>query len=180
VTDQPGASEADAVDELVGQWRRKVAATKLDPGDLDAMGTGARLLRAAHHFSKAMHDLHATYGLQFWEYDVLATLYRAGDPGGLSGKALIRASLITSGAITNRVDKLVARGLVERRTDPSDRRSMLVALTDEGRELVERVTPAHTANEADVLGCLTSDERAALDTLLRKFLVSLGDVSLSE
>jgi DNA-binding MarR family transcriptional regulator len=172
-------ADSDAVDELVDQWRARIEQTGVDPGDIGAMETGARMMRAVNHFTKKVRDLHTTFDLEFGEYDVLATLYRAGDPGGLSGKALIRATLVTSGAITNRVDKLVARGLVERQTDPSDRRSMLVVLTDEGRRLVETVTPAHSRNEAEALACFSPKERATLDTLLRKYLVSVGDTTLT-
>lgn len=172
-------SDTDAVDELVEQWRTRLTADGRDVGDLGAMGTVARVFRVADCLSKAVHELHLSYGLQFWEYDVLATLYRAGDPEGLSGKSLARATLRTSGAITNRIDKLTARGFVERRTDPSDRRSMLVALTDKGRSAVEETTPAHVANEEGLLSCLSPEERDTLDSLLRKFLIARGDTSLS-
>lgn len=178
MSDVDDVDDVDAVDELVEQWRTRLAGGGPDV-DLGVMGTSARLMRAANLFGKAVHELHATYDLEFWEYDVLATLYRAGDPAGLSGKALIRAMLLTSGAITNRIDKLASKGLVERHTDPSDRRSMLVVLTAPGRSLVEEITPAHIANEERVLGCLTRDEQETLDTLLRKFLVSIGDTSLT-
>ncbi|MCW4352199.1 MarR family transcriptional regulator [Hoyosella sp. YIM 151337] len=175
-------SETDAIDELVAQWCRRLDRDGRPVdffGDLAIVGTGARLTRAAQHFGKHVRDLHAEHDLEWWEFDVLATLYRAGDPHGLSGKALIRAMLLTSGAITNRVDRLVQRGLVARDTDPSDRRSMLVRLTEAGRKKVEDVTPPHIANEASVLNALTIEERAQLDAILRKFLVSLGDTTLT-
>lgn len=175
-------AESDAIDELVAQWRRRLDRDGRDHdyfGDLEIVGTGARLTRAALHFGKQVRDLHAQYGLEWWEFDVLATLYRAADPNGLSGKALIQAMLLSSGAMTNRIDRLVKRGFIERDTDPGDRRSMLVRLTVEGRKKVEEVTPAHIENEAAALGALTAEERKQLDSLLRKFLVALGDTTLA-
>jgi DNA-binding MarR family transcriptional regulator len=175
----PDSDDRDAVDVLVEQWRTRLTAENKDMGDLEVMGTVARLFHTTDRVGRAVFALHARFGLEFWEYDVLATLYRAGDPGGLSGKALGRATLRTSGAITNRVDKLAQRGLVERRTDPADRRGMLVELTPEGRRKVEEVTPAHIANEAGILACLSLDERSMLNTLLRKLLIATDDPPLS-
>ncbi|MBB3035743.1 MarR family winged helix-turn-helix transcriptional regulator [Hoyosella altamirensis] len=182
MSDTDATDATDAIDELVGQWRARLDRDGREQthfGDLSVVGTGARLTRAAQHFGKHVRALHAKYDLEWWEFDVLATLYRAADPGGLSGKALIRAMLLTSGAITNRVDRLVTRGFVERRTDPADRRSMLVGLTDTGRRKVEAVMPAHVANEEALFSALTAVERVQLDAILRKFLIARDDTTLS-
>jgi DNA-binding MarR family transcriptional regulator len=115
-------------------------------------------------------------GLQHWETDMLFTLRRAGTP--LSAGALLRSAMVTSGAITNRIDRLEARELVERIRDTEDRRSVLIRLTQRGRDLVDGVLAEHLANERRILAGLTTEERESLSALLRTTLEHLGDTSL--
>jgi DNA-binding MarR family transcriptional regulator len=110
----------------------------------------------------------ARFGLSLGDFDVLATLRRAGEPYQLTPGALLEAMMVTSGAVTKRVDRLEQAGLVARAPDPTDRRGVLVGLTAEGIELVDRVVEEHVANEHHLLAGLTDGERERLARLLRK------------
>ena len=118
----------------------------------------------------------AARGLQLWEFDILATLLRSGAPYRLTAGDLAATAMITSGAITNRIDRLVARALVTRETDPANRRSVLITLTDRGRDLVDKALGDHVANEARMIDSLSPTEQERLAKLLRKMLTALGDV----
>src|SRR4029079_10543255 len=107
-------------------------------------------------------------GLQPDEYDVLATLRRSGEPYELCPRDLLATMMVSSGTMTHRLDKLEQRGLVRRRPDPDDRRSVLVALSPAGRELVDRAADAHVANERSLLADLSPEDRTALADLLRR------------
>ncbi|MEU0406396.1 MarR family transcriptional regulator [Streptomyces griseorubiginosus] len=158
----------DAVDEFMDQW----AAQRTDL-DLDAMGTVGRILRLARLVNVRLKDYFTQYDMETWEFDVLATLRRSGQP--LTAKALAGSIMIGSAALTNRIDRLVARGLVTRESVPGDRRSLHIALTDEGRELVDRVVEGHVQNQRKILAGLTPADREDLTRVLRTLLVSLGD-----
>ncbi|MEU7582740.1 MarR family transcriptional regulator [Streptomyces sp. NPDC041068] len=179
-TDTTGAIDAtsatDAIDELRGQWRRE--RPDLDLTHLDAMALVGRIKRADHLLSKGMKRVFAEFGLEFPEFDVLATLRRVGAPHELTAGGLLKSAMVTSGAITNRLDKLERKGLIERRPDPTDRRAIRVCLTEAGLDLVDRVVVEHIANEERMLSALTPQDRAAVDKALRALLVSLGDTRL--
>jgi DNA-binding MarR family transcriptional regulator len=112
------------------------------------------------------------YGISFGEYLVLAALRRAGPPFRMNPTRLFNAVILSSGAMTNRLDHLEEMGLVERQPDPNDRRGRLVALTDRGRELVDSAVASHLDNEHRLLGSLDGREREQLAGLLRKLLLS--------
>ncbi|MFJ2773263.1 MarR family winged helix-turn-helix transcriptional regulator [Streptomyces sp. NPDC087300] len=171
-----GGVGSDAIDELRGQWRRE--RPDLELAHLDAMALVGRIKRADHLLSKGMKTVFVEYGLEFAEFDVLATLRRVGAPHELTAGGLIKTAMVTSGAITNRLDKLERKGLIERHPDPTDRRAIRVRLTDAGLDLVDRAVVDHVANEERMLAALTPSERAALDGALRRLLVSLGDTHL--
>lgn len=166
--------DGDAIDELRGQWRRE----RPDLEHLDAMALVGRIKRADHLLSKGMKTVFVEYGLEFAEFDVLATLRRVGAPHELTAGGLIKTAMVTSGAITNRLDKLERKGLIERNPDPTDRRAIRVRLTEAGLDLVDRAVVAHVENEERMLAALTPGDRAALDGALRRLLVSLGDTHL--
>lgn len=170
------APAADAIDELRAQWRRE--RPDLDPARLDAMALVGRIKRADHLLSKGMKRVFVEYGLEFAEFDVLATLRRVGAPHELTAGGLLKTAMVTSGAITNRLDKLERKGLIERNPDPTDRRAIRVRLTDAGRDLADRAIADHIANEEHMLSSLTPEDRATLDATLRRLLVSLGDTHL--
>ncbi|MFI5778553.1 MarR family winged helix-turn-helix transcriptional regulator [Nocardia sp. NPDC051570] len=161
---------SDAVDRMVAAWGQ------VDP-DLDIWPTQVfeRLKRLGRLLDREMKDFFAPYGLESWEFEVLATLRRSGDTDGLTAGALIKAALVTSGAITHRIDRLAAKGLVRRAADPADRRTIRIQLTDEGRELVDTLMPARIADQIRILGGVDRPDLDRLNGLLRGLLESLGD-----
>ena len=117
----------------------------------------------------------AAHGLQAGEFDLLATLRRAGEPYALMPTALYESAMISSGGMTSRIDRLEKAGLIERRKHPSDRRGVLVALTPAGFELIDGMLAAHVANLQRVLSGLTVDEQRALHELTGKLLAGLAE-----
>jgi DNA-binding MarR family transcriptional regulator len=142
------------------------------------MGIVGRVSRLSRLFDTRLKEFFAEHGLERWEFDVLATLRRSGPPYELTAGTLNRAAMITSGAITNRIDRMAKRGLVERVPDTEDRRSVRVRLTDRGWETIEAMVGPHTENEALLLAALAPGERDQLAAMLRGLLESLGDTSL--
>ncbi|MFD8589574.1 MarR family winged helix-turn-helix transcriptional regulator [Streptomyces sp. NPDC059637] len=161
---------ADAVDGFLAQWAKQRPDLDVSP-----MGVIGRLSRASRLLGRGLKDCFAAEGLESWEFDVLATLLRSGPPHTLSPKDLVAATMAGSAAMTNRVDRLVARNLVTREVDPGNRRRLLVSLTPEGLALVNHVVERHVANERRLLEGLDPSEREEMERLLRKLLLSLGD-----
>jgi DNA-binding MarR family transcriptional regulator len=155
----------DEVDRLVEAWRRERADLDLAP-----MQVLSRVSRLAHHLDRARRQAFAAHQLESWEFDVLAALRRAGEPYAPSPGRLIRETLVTSGTMTNRVDRLAARGLVERRPDPRDRRGVQVRLTDAGRRTVDGALADLLSRERDLLAAMPEQERIALTGALRRLL----------
>lgn len=166
---------SDVVDVVLSQWH------DVRP-DLDAspMGVVGRISRAARLLERELAPVFAEHGLQAGEFDILATLRRAGGDGGMGAGALAASAMVTSGAITNRIDRLVAKGLVTRDIDQSNRRAVRIALTPDGRRLIDAAVVEHAENEKRLLAVLDGDDRAGLARLLRRLLVGLGDVSGSD
>jgi DNA-binding MarR family transcriptional regulator len=163
-----GAPQRDHLDDILAQWRRE--RPDLDPSALGVLG---RLLRAAHLADAALADGLAEVDLQPGWFDLLAALRRAGAPYERNPTELMRSSLLTSGGITKRLDRLAEAGLVERRPDPNDRRGTLVRLTRRGRATIDRAIGIHIANEERLLRSMTAGERRDLDRVLRSFLAGL-------
>jgi DNA-binding MarR family transcriptional regulator len=115
-----------------------------------------------------------SHGLEAWEYDVLASLRRSGPPYELTAGELLDALMITSGAVTNRIDRLEARGYVRRRKSSADKRVVLIRLTAAGRAAIDAAAPDHLANEAAILADLSPAEQRQLERLLRKVQRGLG------
>ncbi|MEV7188577.1 MarR family transcriptional regulator [Kitasatospora sp. NPDC093102] len=162
--------QRDTVDDIVEQWAR--ARPDLDAGPMALIG---RLRRLNVRVDNALREYFTACGLDSSEFDVLATLRRSGEPYELNARALLKSAMVTSGAITNRVDRLSAKGLVERNPCPTDRRAVLVRLTPAGKELIDGALAGHVHNEERILSALDADERTQLDALLRKLLVAHGD-----
>ena len=156
----------DEVDRLIEAWRRERPDLDVTP-----MEVLSRVTRLARHLDRARSHAFATHGLESWEFDVLAALRRAGAPYELSPGRLLRETLVTSGTMTNRVDRLAARGFVERLPDPRDRRGVLVRLTDAGRATVDGAMSALLDHERDLLTGLDPTEQQQLATLLRSLVV---------
>jgi DNA-binding MarR family transcriptional regulator len=159
----------DRADIALEQWAR-------ERPDLPAlpMAVFGRLSDAAERVMRDhTNPLFAAAGLQPGEFDVLATLRRSGKPYMLSPTRLYEAAMISSGGMTNRLDRLERAGLVERRADPGDRRAKLIVLTDAGKRLIDETIGRHVANEERLLSVLTPAEQERLNALLRKLIVGL-------
>ncbi|UAL30794.1 MarR family transcriptional regulator [Nocardioides rotundus] len=155
----------DDVDELVEAWARERPDLDLAPVEVFS-----RITRLARHLDLARRRAFTEHRMETWEFDVLAALRRAGTPYELSPGRLLRETLVTSGTMTNRVDRLAGRGLVERLPDPDDRRGVLVRLTPEGKEAVDGAFEALLAAEAELLADLSPRDRDRLARLLRPLL----------
>ncbi|MFF4383334.1 MarR family winged helix-turn-helix transcriptional regulator [Kitasatospora sp. NPDC001547] len=162
--------QRDTVDDIVEQWAR--ARPDLDAGPMALIG---RLRRLNARVDNALREYFTECGLDSSEFDVLATLRRSGEPYELNARALLKSAMVTSGAITNRVDRLSAKGLVERNPCPTDRRAVLVRLTPAGKDLIDGALAGHVRNEERILSALDAEERTRLDALLRKLLIAHGD-----
>ncbi len=152
----------DEVDRLIEAWGRE--RPELDPAPLQVF---SRVTRLARHLDRERRQAFAAHALEPWEFDVLSALRRSGEPYELSPGRLLRETLVTSGTMTNRVDRLVARGLVGRRADPTDRRGVLVRLTPRGGAAVDAALDALLGSERELLAALSTRERDRLGALLR-------------
>jgi DNA-binding MarR family transcriptional regulator len=159
---------SDEVEQAIEAWSR-------ERPDLDmaAIATLARVSRLAHRFDQAEQSGVAAIGLKPGWLDVLAALRRAGSPYRLTPTELSAATLLSSGGMTSRLDRLEQAGLIRRKPDPGDRRGVLVELTAEGRRIAEAAIDGHGERAAQLLSALSRDERKAFGQLLRKLLTSL-------
>ena len=155
-------SAQDEVDRIVDAWKRE--RPDLDFSPLQVL---SRVDRLSHHLDRNRRRAFFQSGLESWEFDVLSALRRAGSPYRLSPKALLRDTLVSSGTMTNRIDRLVERDLVSRRTDPHDGRGILVEMTAAGLERVDAAITALVAAEIQLLHALSLTEQHQLATLLR-------------
>ena len=159
------APSGDEVDRIVVAWARE--RPDLDVAPLQVL---SRVSRLARHLDLARGAAFADRGLELWEFDVLSALRRSGPPYQLSPGQLVSQTLVTSGTMTNRVDRLTARGFVERSPDPNDRRGVIVALTEAGRETVDAALADLLARERELLSRLSERDRSTLAALLRELL----------
>jgi DNA-binding MarR family transcriptional regulator len=156
---------ADDVDSIVAAWGRE--RPDLDAGPLHIL---SRVSRLARHLDLARGAAFAKHGLEGWGFDVLSALRRAGPPYELSPGQLVAQMMVTSGTMTNRVDRLAARGLVGRGPDPSDRRGVKVSLTTAGRVVVDAALADLLEQERILLAQLPPAEQDLLSELLRRLL----------
>lgn len=162
--------DLDHVGQIMAQWHR-------ERPDLDVRPMG--IIGRLHRLSQALHEelrpVFAAAGLSDGDFDVLASLRRAGAPYALSPSALAATTMVTSGAITKRVDRLAEAGLVTRSVGTGDGRSRVIALTGDGLELIDRLMAQHLANEERLLAGLGDLDRARLAGLLERWGRLLGD-----
>jgi len=161
---------ADHVDFILKQWRAQRPDLDVAP-----MGVVGRLSRLARLAGDEISSTFKKHGLDRASFDMLATLYRSGPPHRLTPLELMRASMVTSGAITQRLDRLEDDGLVKRTPSDSDGRGVDVTLTESGLARIKRTLPDHLETENRLLAALSRKERTELADLLRKLLESLGD-----
>jgi DNA-binding MarR family transcriptional regulator len=158
----------DEVDALVQAWRRE--RPDLDLAPVEVFSRVSRLSRLLDRARKAAF---AGQQLEPWEFDVLAALRRTGKPYRLSPSQLLRETMVTSGTMTNRVDRLEARGYVERLADPHDRRGVLVGLTAAGKRAVDGAFEMLIVNERELLAELSAADRRSLAGLLKRLMQPL-------
>jgi DNA-binding MarR family transcriptional regulator len=161
VTGQP----RDEVDTIVEAWRR-------ERPDLDAapMEVLSRISRLARRLDRLRANAFSAHDLEYWEFDVLAALRRAGPPYRLSPGQLLHETLVTSGTMTNRVDRLTDRGFVTWHDHPKDRRGVLVQLTDSGKDMVDAALAELMAAEREIMGALDAVDHDQLTRTLRLLL----------
>jgi DNA-binding MarR family transcriptional regulator len=164
-TPAPGDALRDEVDDLVAAWHTQ--RPDLDVAPLQVL---SRVSRLARHLDIARRGAFAAHDLESWEFDVLSALRRSGPPFQLTPGALLRATLVTSGTMTNRIDRLAGRGLVRREPDPRDRRGVLVTLTRQGAAVVDAALAGLLDSERKLLAALDEEERQVLATMLRTLL----------
>jgi len=160
--DRPEDRPGDEVDRIVAAWHRE--RPDLDLAPLEVLSRVTRLARQLDRYRATAFSAH---GLDSWEFDVLAALRRAGSPYLLSPGQLSAETLVTSGTMTNRIDRLQARALVERRPDPDDGRGVLVRLTEAGRIAVDAALADLLEREHLLLTGLDRPDRESLADLLR-------------
>jgi DNA-binding MarR family transcriptional regulator len=158
----------DEVDDLVAAWRAERPDLDVEP-----LQVLSRVSRLARHLDRARRAAFAGHGLETWEFDVLSALRRQGPPYQLTPGALLRATLVTSGTMTNRVDRLAEAGLVRREPDPQDRRGVLVTLSEAGRARVDAALDDLVKGEQALLNGLSAADRRTLANLLRVLLAPL-------
>lgn len=158
----------DEVDELVAAWRRERPDLDLEP-----MQVWSRIARLAQLLSAVRAEAFEAQDLQIWEFDVLAALRRSGDPYEQSPKQLLQQTMVSSGTMTNRIDRLATRGLVERRTDPNDGRGIIVRMTRLGQARVDRAIGELVERERALLTGLSPADQERLAELLRRLGVGM-------
>jgi DNA-binding MarR family transcriptional regulator len=168
--DADADATADHVDRVLAQW-----AEQRPDLDVSPMAVIGRLKRLTLLMDPAMKRTFAAHGLDRASFDVLATLRRNGPDHPLTPAELMRSAMVTSGAVTQRLDRLQERGLVSRTPSPTDGRVVQVALTEAGLALIEEALPDHLATERALLAALPPAELEHLADTLRTLLVGLGD-----
>lgn len=160
----------DHVDSIVNQWKHERPDLDVTP-----MGVIGRLSRLSRHIENKLKHVFEAHGLSQGEFDVLATLRRSGEPYQLTPTVLFKSAMLSSGAMTNRLNKLEEAGLIERLPDPHDRRGTIVSLTEQGMQLVDRAVTDHVENEHNLLAAYSEADIEDLTNLLRKLLLHFED-----
>jgi len=156
------------IDEIKAQWARQ--RPDLNTGPMELIG---RLKRLAAHLSHGMGETFSKHGLSSASFDVLATLLRSGPPHALSPSQLLGTMMVTSGTMTNRIDQLEKDGLVARVQNPTDKRSVLIRLTEKGRRIIDAAVTDHVKTQTRLVSVIGEGERAALNGLLRSWLANI-------
>ncbi|WP_217474314.1 MarR family winged helix-turn-helix transcriptional regulator [Stutzerimonas stutzeri] len=160
----------DHVDGVIAQWQRV-----RPEGDASPMAIFTRVYRLSKYLNRRVADVFRKHGLHDGEFDLLATLYRSGQPQGLTPNALRHAAVLSSGAMTNRLDRLETAGLIQRVPNPDDRRSLLICLTDEGQRVLLGCLDEYLATLHSLQAPLDEAQRQALANGLRTLLHSLEE-----
>lgn len=164
---QRAHAAVDSIDLFMQQWRRERPDI-----DTDSFGVLGRIHRILGYFDRRANGWLAQFGLTWETFSLIVTLRRAGKPYALRPTDLLQESLLSSGAMTNRIDRVEQIGLVRRVPDPTDRRGVVVQLTPRGRTLADRAVKIHFEEMSRLLTGLTASERRTMAGLLRTLLVS--------
>ncbi|MFE0106391.1 MarR family winged helix-turn-helix transcriptional regulator [Streptomyces sp. NPDC059009] len=167
---------SDALDAIVGQWEAERPELTDDLWPVEVLG---RIQRMHRIIEKSFKQFSVEHGLEPGEFDVLTTLRRSGPPYALTAGAFLKAAMVTSGAITNRIDRMEVKGLVERVRDGADRRTVKIHLTERGKEVTDVVMGAHLRNYAEILKSLDRESCDRVAGALRTLLEAHGDTSIS-
>ena len=155
----------DAIDRVVEQWAKEKPDLETEP-----MAIMGRVMRIAKYMETQVADLHKQYDLKLGEFDVLATLRRSGKPYRLTPSELIGSMMLTSGAMTNRLDKLEAKGLISREHSKEDRRSVSVKLTKSGLTLIDEMMTEHVEMQKKLVKTLSASQKKNTNQLLKTWL----------
>lgn len=158
----------DRVDNLLKQWAKETPTL-----DATSMGIIGRIMLLNKLSENAFDETLANYNINLSEFDLLAVLRRCGPPFKSSASALCAHSLLSSGAMTNRIDRLEKKQLVARESNPDDRRGVLVALTDKGKQLIDTLIEQRFSTADKFISAISDDEKKELEKLLRKLLLSV-------
>ncbi|WP_420031595.1 MarR family winged helix-turn-helix transcriptional regulator [Streptomyces sp. cg28] len=158
----------DRVARIQDEWRRERPELDVTP-----QGVIGRLHRLADRLGEELRLVYGRYGLSEGEFDVLCALRRAGEPYERAPGELAAHTMVTTGAMTKRIDRLEKAGLVTRRRSADDQRGRIVALTGPGQDLIDRAFTEHMHNERRLVDLLTAAEAASLETLLTSWLAHL-------
>jgi len=170
-----GSRQRDSIEPLLEGWRRE--RPDLDPWPLAILG---RIQRLSHHLLRDAETWLKPLGLSWESFSLIVTLRRSGAPFALKPTDLYKESLLSSGAITNRIDRVERMGLVTRHKDPDDRRGVIVRLTAKGRSLADRAIKTHFDAMAKILSALKPAERKQVAGLLEKLLRSIETAETRE
>ena len=156
----------DPVDQYLREWSEQRP-------DLDTSGVAIvnRIWMLGQLTRRRLRKALRPLELEMWEFEVLSALRRQGEPFELPPSVLAKMSMLTTGAMTNRIDRLEARNLVERRPDPEDRRGLYVFLTAQGVELIDHAIEVRAEEAANIVNCLEESDRIQLEELLRKLFL---------
>ncbi|MCQ8769266.1 MarR family winged helix-turn-helix transcriptional regulator [Streptomyces telluris] len=166
----------DAVDLVIEQWRKERPELADGLRSVEVLGRMQRMQLVYDQHYKRISD---EFGVNVGEFDVLSTLRRSGAPYTLSAGAFAKAAMVSPGAITNRLDRLEDKGLVERIRDRADRRSVRIRLTGRGKALIDEAMVAHLRDYDEILSVLTPEECEQIASGLRKIFEARGDTTLT-
>lgn len=164
------ARQRDHVDRVLAQWQGAAP-----DADVSTMAIFTRLFRLSKYLNRKTATVFRQYGLRDGEFDLLATLYRSGRADGLTPEALRRSAVLSSGAMTNRLDRLESAGLIRREANPADRRSLLIRLSDPGRSVLLSCLDDYLATLRQLQAPLGAGQRDALIEALRALLLTLEE-----
>ncbi len=159
----------DVIDRVMAAW--KEARPDLDPSPLALVG---RVIVLAQHLERSVEEALEKHHLTLGQFDILATLRRNGPKGGLTPTQLLESVMLSSGGMTARLDMLTKHGLIYRKTDPKDRRKVVVELTAKGRRMIDAATRTRFTEATESLPPLTPTERKTLAELLRRWLAQVA------